>query len=60
MLLVMLLWHSSNFGNVCYHSAQNHLSSYQLSKNINIKIYNLQFYLILHGRKTWSLTLREE
>jgi hypothetical protein len=44
-----------NSGNACYHSVQNLLSSCLLSKNIKIRIYK---NIILHGCKTWSLTLR--
>ena len=42
-------------GNACYHSVQNLLSSWLLSKNVEIKIYRTTF-----GCGTWSLTLREE
>jgi hypothetical protein len=48
-------------GNACYHSVQNLLSSSLLSKNLKIKIYrNIILPVVLYGRKTWSLTLREE
>jgi len=48
-------------GNTCYHSVQNLLSSRLLSKNLKIKIYRtIIFPVVLYGRETWSLTLREE
>jgi len=48
-------------GNACYHSVQNLLSSRLLSKNLKIKIYrNIILPVVLYGRETWSLTLREE
>jgi len=44
-----------------YHSVQNILSSSLLSKNIKIKIYRcIILHVVLYGRETWSLTLREE
>jgi hypothetical protein len=46
-------------GNACYHSAQNHLSSRLLSKNIKIKIKNTILPVGFNGRETWSLMLRE-
>jgi hypothetical protein len=49
------------FGNACYHSEQNLLSSSLLSKNIKIKIYRtIIFPVVLYWYETWSLTLREE
>jgi len=40
---------------------QNLLSSSLLSKNIKIKIYRTKMLpVLLFGRRTWSLTLREE
>jgi len=48
-------------GNACSYSVQNLLSSSLLSKNLQIKIYRTVILLvILYGRETWSLTLREE
>jgi hypothetical protein len=48
-------------GNVCYHSVQNLLSSCLLSKNINIRIYKtIILPVVLYGRETWSLMLKEE
>ena len=48
-------------GNACYHSVQNLLSSRLLSKNLKIKIYKtIILPVVLYGRETWSLTLREE
>ena len=47
--------------NACYHSVPNILSSSLLSKNLKIKIQRtLRFPVVLYGRETWSLTLREE
>ena len=48
-------------GNACYHSVQNLLSSSLLSNNLNIKIYRtIILPVVLYGRETWSLTLKEE
>jgi len=48
-------------GNACCHSVHSLLSSSLLSKNIKIKIHRtLIFPVLLFGRRTWSLTLREE
>ena len=48
-------------GNVCYHSVQNLLSSSVLHKNLKIKIYRtIILPVVLYGRETWSLTMREE
>ena len=48
-------------GNACYHSVQNLLFSWLLSKNLKIKIYGTIILLVvLYGCETWSLTLREE
>jgi len=48
-------------GNACYHSVQNLLSSRLLSKNLKIKTYRtIILPVVLYGRETWSLTLREE
>jgi len=45
----------------CYHSVQNLLSSSLQSKNLKIKIYrNKILPLVLYGRETWSLKLREK
>src|SRR5215475_9515690 len=47
--------------NGCYHSVQNLLSSRLLSKNLKMKIYRtIILPVVLYGRETWSLTLREE
>jgi hypothetical protein len=49
-----------NFGNACYHSVQNLLSS-RVSKNLKIKIYKTVILpAVLYGCETWFLTLREE
>ena len=48
-------------GNACYYSVQNILSSSLLSKKVKIKIYRtIILPVVLYGRETWSLTLREE
>jgi hypothetical protein len=48
-------------GNACYHSMQNILSYSVLSKNLGIKIYrSIILPVVLYGRETLSLTLREE
>jgi hypothetical protein len=49
-----------NSGNACCHSVQNFLSS-RLSKNVKARIYKtIILPLVLYGRETWSLILREE
>jgi hypothetical protein len=46
---------------VCYHSVLNLLSSRLLSKNIKIRINKtISLPVVLYGRETLSLTLREE
>jgi hypothetical protein len=50
-----------NSGNACYHSVQNLLSSYLLSKSIKIRIYkSIIVPVVLYGCETWFLTLRDE
>jgi hypothetical protein len=50
-----------NSGNACYHSVQDHLSSYLISKNLKLKIYRTVILpVVLYGSEAWSLTLREE
>jgi hypothetical protein len=51
-----------NSGNACYHSVQSLLSSRLLSRNVKVKkIYKtIILPVVLYGRETWSLTLREE
>jgi hypothetical protein len=50
-----------NSGNACYHLVQNLLSSRLLSKNVKVRIYKtLILPVVLYGRETWSLTVREE
>jgi hypothetical protein len=50
-----------NSGNACYHSIQNLLSSRLLSKNLKMRLFKTVIVpLVLYGRKTWSVTLREE
>jgi hypothetical protein len=50
-----------NSGNACYHSVQNLLSSYLLSKKIKIRIFKtIILPVVLYGCETWSLTFREE
>jgi hypothetical protein len=44
-----------------YHWEQKILSYSLLSKNVKIKAYrNIMLPVVLYGRETWSLTLREE
>ena len=48
-------------GNVCYHWAQNLVSSSLLYKNIKIQIYRTKILPVVLCRcETWSFTLREE
>jgi hypothetical protein len=50
-----------NSGNACYHSVQNLLSSYLISKELKIKMYKTVILpVLLYQCQTWSLTLREE
>jgi hypothetical protein len=50
-----------NFGNACYHSVQNLLSSRLLSKNVKLRIYKtIILPVVLYGCETWSLILWEE
>jgi hypothetical protein len=50
-----------NSGNACYHSVQNLLSSHLLLKTVKIRIYKtIILSVVLHGRETWFLALREE
>jgi hypothetical protein len=50
-----------NFGNACYHSVQNLLSSCLLLKNLKTRIYKTVILpVVLYVRETCSLTLREE
>jgi hypothetical protein len=50
-----------NSGNACYHSVKSLLSSRLLSRNVKVKIYKTIFLpVVLYGRETWTLTLREE
>jgi len=50
-----------NYGNACYFSVQNLLSSSVLSKKLKINIYrNIILPVVLFGCETRSLTLREE
>jgi hypothetical protein len=46
------------FGNACYHSVQNLLSSCLLSRKVNIKI-SIILPVVLYGCECWSVTLRE-
>jgi hypothetical protein len=47
-------------GNACYLSVQNILSSFLLSKNINIRIYKTIILLVaLYGCESWSLRVFE-
>jgi len=48
-------------GNARHLLVQNLLSSILLSTNIKIKIYRtIILHVVLYGRETWLLTLREE
>ena len=48
-------------GSACYHSVQNLLSSYLLSKNKNMTMYRtIILPFVLYGCETWSLTLWEQ
>jgi hypothetical protein len=48
-------------GNACYHSAQNLSLSRLLSKNLKIRTYRTTIFpVVLYGRKTLSLILKEE
>ena len=48
-------------GNACYNSVQNLLSASLPSKNLKIEIYRIIILpVVLYGRETWLLTLREE
>jgi hypothetical protein len=50
-----------NSVNACYHSVQNVLSSYILSKNLKIRTYKTVILpMVLYRRETWSLKIREE
>jgi hypothetical protein len=50
-----------NSGNACYHSVQNLLSSRLPSRNVKLRIYRtIILPVVLDGRETWYLTLREE
>jgi hypothetical protein len=49
-----------NSGNACYHLFQNPLSCRLVSKSVKITLYKIIILpLVLYGRVTWSLTLRE-
>jgi hypothetical protein len=50
-----------NSANACCNSIQSLLSSRLLSRKLKVKIYNtIILPVVLYGRETWSLTLREE
>jgi hypothetical protein len=50
-----------NSGNASYHSVQSLLSSRLLSRNLKVKIYKTIIVpVVLYGRETWTLTLREQ
>jgi hypothetical protein len=50
-----------DLGNACYHSVQSLLSPRLLSNNVKMKIYKtILLRVVLYGRETWSLTLREK
>jgi hypothetical protein len=49
------------FGNACYPSVQNFISSCLLLKNVKIRIYKtIILPMVLCGCETWSLILMEE
>ena len=48
------------YGNACYHSVQNLLSSSLIFQNLKIKVHRKILPVVLYGCETWSLTLREE
>jgi hypothetical protein len=51
----------TEFGNACYYSVQNLLSSRPLSKNLKIGIYKATILpVVLYECETWPLTIREE
>jgi hypothetical protein len=46
----------SNYGNACYHSVQNFLSSRLLSKNVKIRIWKtIILPVVLYACETWRL-----
>jgi hypothetical protein len=48
-------------GSTCYRTVYNLLFSHFLFKNVKIKIYNtVVLHVILCGRETWSIIIREE
>jgi hypothetical protein len=48
------------YGNACYYSVQNLLSSSLLSKSLKVKIYRtITLPVVLYGCEIWSLILRE-
>jgi hypothetical protein len=50
-----------NSGNACYHSDRNLLSSSLLLKIVKIRIYKtIILPVVLCGRETWTLALKEE
>jgi hypothetical protein len=54
----LFIVYSKNYA--CCHSVQTLLSSRLLSRNVEVKIYEtIILPVVLYGRETWSLTLRE-
>jgi hypothetical protein len=50
-----------NSENACYHWVQSLLSSRLLSRNVKVKMYKtIILPVVLYGRETWSVILREE
>ena len=48
-------------GNGCYHVVQNLFVFPSSTKNVNIRIYKtIILPVVLYGRESWSLTLKEE
>jgi hypothetical protein len=49
-----------NSGNACYYSLQSLLPYRLLCRNVKVKIYETAILpVVLYGRETWSVTLRE-
>jgi hypothetical protein len=60
-LLFHILYNITKSAEINYHSVQNLLSSWLLSKNIKFRIYRIVILpVVLYGCETWSLTLRVE
>ena len=54
-------WKKVKSGNACHHSVQNLLSYSTQSQSVKIKIHRtIILPVVLYGRETWSLTLRQK